>query len=237
MVVDPVRLWQVLDEHFTFDELHNLCFALGIDFENIPGDGKKSKARGIVIYCRNRATMEQLVSMVRQERPNLGWGVPEEAESAAEDAPMQSAEHHLYNLVKEFNRNRHQPKSSKRTRVADDITFQMRELVPALDSQFDVDNWLRSANIGKRVAAVEYLEWKQDTEYFGVLLDRLPIEQPFIQFHILIVLSSMLDQLTYEEMLMLRERLEAHDFGGDSSINLWKQDLLNRIHEWFSLVE
>lgn len=237
VAVDPVRLWEILDEHFTFDELHNLCFALGIDFESLPGDGKKSKAREIVIYCRNRATMEQLVGKVRQERPGLGWDEAPAQDPSTGQNRAESADRRLYSLVTAFNRNRHQPRSSQRTRMGDEITFRIRELVPELDGRFEVAAWLNSANMGKRIAAIEYLDWKQDTEYLGMLLDKLSTEQPFIQFHILITISSMLDQLGYNEMQLLRARLKAYDPEGDASRNLWSRDLQNRVEDWFRLVE
>ncbi len=121
--------------------------------------------------------------------------------------------------------------------MGDEITFQIRELVPELDGQLDVAAWLNSANMGKRIAAVEYLDWKQDTEYLEALLDKLSTAQPFIQFHILIAISSMLDQLGYSEMQLLRKRLRAYDPEGDTSRNLWSQDLRNRVEDWFKLVE
>lgn len=235
--IDPVRVWQLVTTHFSLEDIRTTCFVLGIDYETLPGEGKGGKARELVMYCRNRAMLGPLVTRLQQDRPSLEWIASETAESAAEEAAAQSAEERLYHLVKEFNRNRHQPLSATRNRIADDIAFQMREMAPTLDGQLDVDAWLHSANIGKRVAAVEYLDWKQDTEYLGVLLDKLPGEQPFIQFHILIAFSSMLDQLPYEDMKILSERLMVYDAEGDSSRYLWQQDLLGRVAEWFRSVE
>jgi len=235
--IDPVRLWQQLSDYFSLDDLRTLCFTLGIDFENLPGEGKEGKARELVIFCRNRAMVDRLVEKVRQERPGLALGAPEAAEQGGDDTAAPPPEQRLYQLVVAFNRNRHQPRSSQRNRTADEIAFQMRALVPEVDGRFDVDRWLHSDNVGKRVAAVSYLDWKQDTEYFRVLLDRLPGEQPFIQFHILLALNSLLEQLPYEDMQTLRKELPDYDTGTDSSRTLWKRSLINQVEAWFKLVE
>lgn len=234
--VDPVRLQGQLVEFFSLEDLRNLCFELGIDFDDLSGEGKKGKARELVIYCRNRAMTDRLIEKARQARPLVTWDQEEEDEAQTEQTD-DSPGRRLYALVKAFNQNRHQPMSTKRTRMGDDIAYQMRELAPELDGQFDVAAWLVSDNIGKRVAAVEFLDWKQDTEYFRILLDRLFVEKPFVQFHILIALNSLLDQLAYNEMRLLQERLKEYNPEGDGSRNLWSVGLQKRVEEWFKLVE
>lgn len=234
--VDPVRLQAQLVEFFSLEDIRDLCFELGIDFDDLPGEGKKGKARELVIHCRNRAMTEQLIEKAQQARPLVSW----EQTTGVEEQPDKThfaPGRRLYALVKAFNQNRHQPISTRRTRAGDDIAYQMRELAPELDGQFDVIAWLMSDNMGKRVAAVEFLDWKQDTEYFRTLLDRLFVEKPFVQFHILIALNSLLDQLSYDEMRLLRERLNDYNPEGDGSRDLWSRGLQKRVDEWFKLVE
>lgn len=148
----------------------------------------------------------------------------------------ESASRQLYLLVMSFNQNRHRPFSDDRTREGDNIAFKMRELAPDMDDQFDVVAWLQSDNSGKRLAAVEFLDWKKDTEYFKVLLERLFVEKPFTQFHILIVLNSMLNQLNYSDMKLLRDKLNAYDPEKDGAGSLWSDDLKTRVEAWFQSV-
>ena len=230
--VDPVALHQHLVKQFTLDEIRTLCFELGIDFDVLPGEGKESKARELVIYCRNRAMLEQLAQRTRMARPPLDRAsatFSPVAASAREVTPAQW----LYNLVQTFNKNRHQPYTIQRTIAGDDIVFHMRELAPQLDGQFDVADWLQSDNIGKRVAALQFLDWKQDIEFFAPLLDRLMKEKPFVQFYVLIALNSMLDQLDSGQMKMLRSVMAGYSTMGDASRAMWTDELQRRITEWF----
>jgi hypothetical protein len=57
--IDPVNLWEKLDEFFSEEDIRDVCFQLEVDFENLPGKEKKGKARELVIYCRNRAMLEK----------------------------------------------------------------------------------------------------------------------------------------------------------------------------------
>ena len=43
--LDPVGTLHFIDRHYSLDELRTLCFELGADYDNLPGEGKKGKAR------------------------------------------------------------------------------------------------------------------------------------------------------------------------------------------------
>jgi hypothetical protein len=236
--IDPIYLQTQLVEFFSLNDLQDLCFKLGLDFDELAGEGKTGKARELVIYCRNRGLLEQLLTEAQKARPNLAL-LPEAVAAAVspESGFRESTEQQLYELVKSFNRTRHQPRGNLRTRAGDEIAFQLREFAPQVDGRFDVGAWLDSANTGKRLAAVEFLDWKQDTEFFGLLVDKLFEETPFIQFHILIALNSLLDQLGYEQMVDLRERLKAYDPGEDGSRGMLRQALLGRVDDWFRVIQ
>jgi len=231
--VDPVVLHKHLVDHFTLDDIRTLCFELSIDYDVLPGEGKESKARELVIYCRNRATLEQLAQSARKARPHLVGAAGAISGRSVSLAHTPTYGQQIYALVQAFNKNRHQPYSVQRTIAGDDIVFQMRELAPELDGHFDVAAWLQSDNQGKRVAALQFLDWKQDSEFFAPLLDRLTDEKPFVQFHVLIALNSMLDQLDSGQMKTLRNVLSGYLTLGDASRAMWTQELQRRIDEWF----
>ncbi|MCP5095145.1 MAG: AAA family ATPase [Chloroflexi bacterium] len=68
VIPEPGTLRQILLHHFTVEELRNLCFDMDLDFEELPGREKGSKARSIVEYWRNRRELEKLVAAIRRER-------------------------------------------------------------------------------------------------------------------------------------------------------------------------
>ncbi|MBK9711493.1 MAG: hypothetical protein IPO81_09230 [Kouleothrix sp.] len=71
--VDRVKLRQIITDFFSDDELRELCFDLGIDYENLPGAGKAAKARELVAYAQRRGRMQDLVTTCQQLRPNAPW--------------------------------------------------------------------------------------------------------------------------------------------------------------------
>ncbi len=66
-VTDPATLRRILDEKFDQEEIQNLCFDLGIDFGNLPGEGKK--AREVVAYCQRRDRLKELSACIARLRP------------------------------------------------------------------------------------------------------------------------------------------------------------------------
>jgi len=67
------RLHQNLAAHFGDEELRSLCFDLGVDYANLPAEGKDGKARELVAYCERRGRIPELVEMCRNLRPNVEW--------------------------------------------------------------------------------------------------------------------------------------------------------------------
>jgi hypothetical protein len=76
------RLRQILDTKFSKGELRTLCFDLGVDYEDLLGEGKASKARELVIYLERRDRIPGLVELGSQRRPNEAWEDAYEVASA-----------------------------------------------------------------------------------------------------------------------------------------------------------
>ncbi len=68
-----VGLRKLLENHFTLDGLRNLCFDMGIQYENLPGDTLGAKAREIILYCERHLRVGELIEMGRASRPELPW--------------------------------------------------------------------------------------------------------------------------------------------------------------------
>jgi len=94
MAVSPVDLRNALVQYFNLDELKNLCFELGVVYENLGGLGLESKALALVQYAQRHGLYDRLVVLVQYARPHLDFGAPpkaEDAEPAAAPAnPVQS---------------------------------------------------------------------------------------------------------------------------------------------------
>jgi hypothetical protein len=229
--INLAELRKNLSTYFSLDELNTLCFDLGIDFDNLGGETKEGKARELVKYSYRNGRLEELLKGAKQSKPNVDWEpvapaeLPIVEEPAGDEEPMQR----LYSLVKAFNRNRHQPFTERRTAEGDDIAYAMREMAPALLEQFDAGAWLDSQNIGKRLAAVKYLDWYQDIEHFEKLLSMLAHERGFLQLHILVTLSSMVDQLDESYQRLLRDALSRYEVSADASRQFWKQRILKAL--------
>jgi nucleoside phosphorylase len=86
--VDGPALRRLLIAIFNDGELRDLCFDLGIDYEDLPGQAKGDKARELVAYASRRGRMDELISQARSLRPNADWqsvgvaGAPAPAKSS-----------------------------------------------------------------------------------------------------------------------------------------------------------
>jgi hypothetical protein len=135
----------------------------------------------------------------------------------------------LDELVKDFNRNRHLRSYGEGTTAeGDEIAYKMRSIVPLLFGQLDVGNWLRSSNPGKRLAAIKYLDWATDVEFVDDLLGLLLSLQKdtFLQYHILITLASMADQIAFESIDLVRTKLSEYSPGERTAREYWKNRIL-----------
>lgn len=67
--IDHVLLANVLSQYFNLNDLHDLCFSLQINFEDVEGTTLNSKARGLVTYMRLRHKLVELQNAVIEARP------------------------------------------------------------------------------------------------------------------------------------------------------------------------
>lgn len=74
-----VELSDQINDYFNADELADLCYRLGIEYDNLPGATKGAKARELVDYCRRHGRIEELIAAGRQLRPHVLWADPDYA--------------------------------------------------------------------------------------------------------------------------------------------------------------
>lgn len=60
-----------LTRSFNKEELKTLAFELGVDYDNLPADGKSGKARELIAYFERRGQLPDLVAAVHKVRPFL----------------------------------------------------------------------------------------------------------------------------------------------------------------------
>lgn len=76
MKIDPnysTHLRTGIKTEFSLEEIKNLCEDLGIDFEDLGGEGKESKARELIAFCLRRTWLDKLVMRCAELRPQFPW--------------------------------------------------------------------------------------------------------------------------------------------------------------------
>jgi hypothetical protein len=82
------ELRKLLAARFNTGELRTLCFDLGVDYEDLPGESKADKARELVSYCERRDCLDKLVQIGRQLRPDVPWQTPAATGKPGASAPV-----------------------------------------------------------------------------------------------------------------------------------------------------
>lgn len=98
---DKPRLLEQIRALFSDSELRDLCFELGIDYEDLAGAAKGDKARELILYMERQARLPDLIARVVELRPHIGLNIQRLAHRAGA-APEQQAE--LQSLLEQFRR-------------------------------------------------------------------------------------------------------------------------------------
>lgn len=64
---------QVLDQFFDENELKQLCFALGVDYDNLSASGKINKAQELVSLLERQSRLPDLAAKGRDQNPTAPW--------------------------------------------------------------------------------------------------------------------------------------------------------------------
>ncbi len=89
--MNPVELRDFINSRFNDNELRDLCFELGVDYESLPGEGKAAKARELVAYCQRRTRLAELEAACRRLRPDTAGAPVPAAPAAPADRPSAPA--------------------------------------------------------------------------------------------------------------------------------------------------
>ncbi|MFK7803864.1 MAG: hypothetical protein AB8G95_19685 [Anaerolineae bacterium] len=66
-----VKLKTILDERFNLIEIKDLCFELGIDYEDLASGGLIEHIQALLIHLENRNEVGRLVSLIAKYRPDI----------------------------------------------------------------------------------------------------------------------------------------------------------------------
>jgi len=68
-----IRLRMMIHDLFNEIELQDLCFDMGVDYEDLKGESKLDKARQLVLHCERRQIILDLVAKCRKLHPKASW--------------------------------------------------------------------------------------------------------------------------------------------------------------------
>jgi tetratricopeptide (TPR) repeat protein len=89
MTTLQAQLRDLIATHFNDSEVRDLCFDLGVPYEDLGGQGKTDKVRELVAYCERYNRQNALVARCRELRTNVEW--PDSAAPAVALPPIQPA--------------------------------------------------------------------------------------------------------------------------------------------------
>ncbi len=67
-VVDEVALFKAIQKRINMDEFKTLCFILGVDVDEIPGETKSAKVRELILWFKRRSRLSELETIWRDFR-------------------------------------------------------------------------------------------------------------------------------------------------------------------------
>lgn len=68
-----VALADGINHHFDLEGVHDLCFRLGIAYEDLDGVGKSGKVRELVKRVERNGRLSTLITLLKQLHPHLSW--------------------------------------------------------------------------------------------------------------------------------------------------------------------
>lgn len=71
-----IQLRENITASFDDEELRTLCFDLGLQYDNLRGEGKAAKVRELITRLERTKHMDELLALVQSRRPEIPWKGP-----------------------------------------------------------------------------------------------------------------------------------------------------------------
>jgi hypothetical protein len=68
-----IQITILLNRHFNHEELRTLCFRLGVEYDDLPAEGRANKARELVKLLDRESRILELIVLCKALRPNVTW--------------------------------------------------------------------------------------------------------------------------------------------------------------------
>jgi hypothetical protein len=99
-----MNLHRLLDQYFSLEEIRTLCFDLGVDYDNVRGEGKSARIRELILALGRNGRLPELIGLVQEQRRHVRWPpvpadfqLPASLESGSTAVPI--TQHHYYGNV------------------------------------------------------------------------------------------------------------------------------------------
>ena len=70
---EMIVLLNKLDRSYGLEEMRELCLALGLDYDNLGGKGKRGNAYELILLMNRLGRMDALLNYCEKTRPNVQW--------------------------------------------------------------------------------------------------------------------------------------------------------------------
>lgn len=68
-----MNLHELIRSSFNEEEVKDLCYELGVDYEDLPALGKAGKVRELIVYCQKNGRISPLLTACQTARPHVEW--------------------------------------------------------------------------------------------------------------------------------------------------------------------
>ncbi len=65
---DPVALRKHIVTRYSLEEIRTLCSDIGVDYDNLAGEGKEAKARELISFLKRRGKLDDLIRYLQEDR-------------------------------------------------------------------------------------------------------------------------------------------------------------------------
>lgn len=72
-VLQFANIRSLMSCYFDVDDLMVMCFDLGVDYDNLPGNNKATKIVGLIKHFQKNGAAVELVNYLRKARPHVSW--------------------------------------------------------------------------------------------------------------------------------------------------------------------